>query len=99
MRHVIADFLEADVGTNPSTVDCFVAGIEQVRRGEVSEWRRNGNMFSLVVTLQGCHLSQYDPPPKPGTLAMSQLTHDEFVAILRAWREHVIACGEPKKGP
>jgi hypothetical protein len=98
-RHVIADFLEADVGASPSAVDRLLAGIEQVRRGEVPEWKRNGNMFSLAVTVEGCHLRQYDPPPKPGTLTEGQLTHDDLGAILRAWREHVIACGRPKQGP
>ena len=95
-RHVVADFLEADVGASASAVDRFLAGIEQVRRGEVPEWRRNGNMFCLVVKSDGCRLSQYDPPPKPGMLAEGQLTHDELVATLLAWREHVIACGRPK---
>ncbi len=95
-RHVIADFLEADVGASTSAVDRFLAGIEAVRRGTVPEWRRNGNMFSLVVTMQDCRLSQYDPPPKPGMLAEGQLTHDELVAILLAWKEHVIACARSK---
>src|ERR1700733_14866248 len=79
-RHVVADFLEADVGANASAVEGFLAGIEQVRRGEVPEWRRNGNMFCLVVKSDGCHLRQYDPPPKTGMLAQGQLTHDELVA-------------------
>jgi hypothetical protein len=77
-------------------VDRILAGIEQVQRGEVPEWRRNGNMFCVVVTVQGCHLRQYDPPPRPGSLAEGQLAHDDLIAILRAWREHVIACGGPK---
>ena len=29
-------------------------------------------------------------------LVECQLTHDELVAILVAWKEHVIACGKPK---
>ena len=95
-RHVVADFLEADVGASAIAVDHILAGIEQVRRGEVPEWRRNGNMFCLVVKSDGCRLSQYGPPPKPGMPAEGQLTHDELVAILLAWREHVIACGRPK---
>jgi hypothetical protein len=77
-------------------VDRFVAGIEEVRQGEAPQWSRSGNMISLVVTSQGCHLRQYDPPPKPGIVAEGELTHDELVAILLAWRDHVIACGSAK---
>jgi hypothetical protein len=78
---VVADFREADVGERGDAVAAFLAGIE---------------MFSLVVNPGGCHLRQYDPPPKSGTLPEAHLTHDELIAILLGWRDHVLACSRLK---
>jgi hypothetical protein len=95
VRRVVGGFLNADVGTCPAAIQRYLEGIEQVRRGQVREWRWTGDAFAVVVQPEGCYLRQYYPPPAPGYLGECQLSHDELADVLRAWKDHVVAVGWP----
>jgi hypothetical protein len=95
VRRVVGGFLNADVGTCHATIQRCLDGIEQVRKGQVPQWQRTGDAFSIVIKPESCHLRQYDPPPAPGFLGECQLSHEDLVDVLRAWQAHLIATGWP----
>lgn len=82
---LLIEFLETDLGADPSYADRIAAEGRRIAAGSETSWKTTGNAFSLHLAPKQTTLRRLLPDDSPESF---RLPTAEFLTLVAQWRHH-----------